>query len=80
MEIVARYSDATISLIGEKEVERIEGVDVIKYLRRMLDRLDYDWPEVLGNIWKARQVWEQLGDLLRKEGAEPTVLEKIIAR
>ena len=30
VEIVARYSDATLSLIGEKEVERIEGVEVIK--------------------------------------------------
>ena len=31
--ISARCLDATFSLIGEEEVERIEGVEVFKYLR-----------------------------------------------
>ena len=61
MAITARYLEATFSLTGEEEVERIEGVEVIKYLRRLLERSDNDWPEVLRNIQKSRQEWEQLG-------------------
>ena len=61
MAITTRYLEATFSLTGEEEVERIEGVEVIKYLRRMLDRSDNDWPEVLRNIRKSRQVWERMG-------------------
>ena len=33
---------------------------MFKYLRRLLDRLENDWPEVLQNIRKVQQVW--LGD------------------
>ena len=41
----------------------------------MLDRLDNDWPAVLRNIRKARQVWGRIGKFLRREGAEPAVSE-----
>ena len=61
MAITARYLEATFSLTGEEEAERIEGVEVIKYLRRLLDRSDDDWPAVLRNIRKSRQVWERMG-------------------
>ena len=43
----------------------------------MLERSDDDWPGVLHNIRKSRQVWRQLGELLQREGAEPTVLKNI---
>ena len=42
MAIAARCSDATFGLIGEEEAERIEGVEVFKYLGRLLDRSDED--------------------------------------
>ena len=58
-------------LSGEEEAERIKGVEVFKYLGRMLDRSDENRPSVLQNIRKARQVWGRLGELLRREGAEP---------
>ena len=48
-----------------------------KYLGKLLDRSYEDWPAVLHNISKARQVWGWLGKLLMREGAEPTVSEKI---
>ena len=74
--IAARYSEATFSLTGEKEAEQIEGVEVFKYLRRLLDRSDDDWLVVLRNISKAMQVWGRLGKLLQREGAEPAVSAK----
>ena len=46
-EISSRCSEATFSLTGEEEVELIEEVEVFKYLGRMLDRLDENWPAVL---------------------------------
>ena len=76
MAIVDRCSEATFSLTGDEEAEHIEGVGVFKYLGRMLDRSDNDWPAVLHNIRKARQVWRRLGKLLRREGADPEVLSK----
>ena len=76
MAIATRCSEATFRLTGEEEVERIEGAEVPKYLRRMLDRSDNDWTEVLSNIRKARQMWVRLGKLLQREVAEPEVSEK----
>ena len=49
---------------------------MFKYLGRMMDRSDDNWPEVLQNIRKARQVWGWLGKMLQREGAEPNVSEK----
>ena len=35
-----------------------------------------DWPEVLRNIWRERQFWEQLVNLLRRKGADPIISAK----
>ena len=56
MAIADRCSEAKFILTGEEEAEFIEGVEVFKYLGRMLFRLDHNCPAVLHNIWKARQV------------------------
>ena len=74
--IVAKYLEAMFSLTGEKELEGIEGVDMFKYLQRLLERSDGDWTASLRNIRKARQMWGRIGKLLRMEGVEPTVSEK----
>ena len=76
MAILARCLEATFSLTGEEEAEHIKGVEVFKYLRRLLDRSDDDWPAVLRNISKERQVWGRLRKLLRREGTKPSVLAK----
>ena len=55
--IPAKCAAVTFSLPGEEEAERIEGVGRFKYLGRLLGRSDNDWPAVLRNIRKARQVW-----------------------
>ena len=74
--IAARCSEATFSLTGEEEAECIYGVEVLKYLGRLLYLSDDNWMEVLRNIRKARQVWGRIGKLLRREGADPEALEK----
>ena len=68
--IAARYLESTFILTGEEESEHIKGVEVFKYLRRMLERSEYYWIAVLRNISKAYQVWGRIGKLLRREGAE----------
>ena len=67
---------ATLVLTGEDEAERIEGVVRLKNIGRLMERSDNDYPEVLQNIRKARQVWGRLGKILWREGADPIVLEK----
>ena len=75
MAIADKCSEATFSLTGDNEAERIEGVGRFKYIGRLLDWSDNDWLEFLQNIRKSRHIWGRLGKLLRGEGAEPTVPE-----
>ena len=76
MAIATRCSGATFRLTGEEEAERIEGLEVFKYLKIMLDRSDDNWPAVQCNNRKARNMWGLLGKLLQREGAESAVSEK----
>ena len=48
-------------------------MDTFKSLARMLDWSDNNWPDILGNVGKARRVWIWLGKLLWREGADPRV-------
>ena len=59
---------ATFSIIGEEEVECIEGVEVFKYLRQLLDRSDDDWTAVLRNIRKVWKLLGRFGKMLWREG------------
>ena len=36
----------------------------LKYLGRVLNTLGDNWPEVVGNIWKAGSRWSQLSVIL----------------
>ena len=76
MEIAAKCTGATFSLKGDNGAECFEGVDVFKYLGRVLHRTKNDWPAVLRIIRKARQTWVRLGKLLMQEGADPIILAK----
>ena len=76
MAIADRCSEETFILTWEEETECNDGVEVFKYLRRLLERLDNDWSAVLQNIRKARQLWGSLEKMLQKEGGEPAILEK----
>ena len=66
--IADRYLEETLSLTVEEDVKCIEGVKVLQYVGRLLDRLDNDRPSVLQNISEARQMQGQIGKMLRREG------------
>ena len=76
VEIPDKCFEAIFSLTGEDDTECIEGVEVFKCLGRLMDRSVGDLPAVLQNISKARQVCGRLCNILRREGAEPSVSEK----
>ena len=44
-----------------------------KYLGQVISAADYDWPAVVGNLAKAREVWRSLTQILGREGAAPRV-------
>ena len=48
-----------------------QEIEVFKFLGQMLDRSDNNWPVVLHNIRKTRQVWGRLVKFLQREGSEP---------
>ena len=49
-------------------------VTLFKYLGRVLTAADDNWPEVVGNLWKAWKSWEQMVRIVVREGAIPWVL------
>ena len=51
----------------------MEAMSEFRYLGRLLTAMDDDWPEVVGNIWKARVSWGRLVRVLGREGADPKV-------
>ena len=51
----------------------MEAVLEFRYLGRILTAKEDDWPEVAGNIKKARRSWGRLARLLGREGADPKV-------
>ena len=75
MEIAEKCIGETFSLTGEDGSECFEGVDSFKYLGQVLHWSDDYWMSVCQNIWRSRQVWEQLGKFLRREGADTIVSE-----
>ena len=52
-------------MVEDKE-ECIEDEETFKYLGRIVDRLDDDWPAVCRNVGKARQLWIRLGKILQR--------------
>ena len=71
--IASRYKGGTFRLTGEDGAEYIEGVDNFKYMGRILERSDKNCLAVLWDVGKYCRVWNRLGKLLRREGADPRV-------
>ena len=46
-------------------------VTSFRYLVRVISAADDDWPEVVRNMAKAREVWRMMTRILIKEGEEP---------
>ena len=54
--IAIRCAGASLSLIGEDRVERVDGVGVFNYLEQTLEKSDDNWTVVFHNIQKVQQV------------------------
>ena len=54
--------------------EQLQAVPSFKYMGRILTEGDDDWPEVAGNLGKARKSWGRLQGVLSREGATKRVL------
>jgi hypothetical protein len=52
----------------------IKTVDEFKYLGRILDKNDNDWPAVCHAIKRAQIVWIHLRNLTRKDKADPKTM------
>ena len=53
--------------------KQMKAVTEFRYLGRLLTATYDDWPEVAGNIRKARVSWGRLARVLGQEGADPNV-------
>ena len=51
----------------------LQSVTSFKYMGWVLTASDDDWPEVVGNLKKARNSWSRLTRILGREGANPRV-------
>ena len=49
---------------------RLAKVTSFKYLGRVIVSEDNNWPVVVRNLWRARQKWAQLTQILSREGAD----------
>lgn len=55
----------------------IKNVSEFKYLGRVVERNDDDWPAVNRNLQKARVAWGRLCRILSKEGANPKAMASV---
>ena len=55
----------------------IKNVSEFKYLGRVVNKNDDDWPAVNRNLQKARVAWGRLCRILPKEGANPKAMASI---
>ena len=49
------------------------SVTLFKYMGQVLTAVDNDFPEVVGNLWKAQKIWACMAKILEQEGASPRV-------
>ena len=52
----------------------LETVSSFNYMRRLLTVTEDNWPAVITNLWKDRNIWYLLGQILGQEGADTRVL------
>ena len=83
----ARGAEQSIRPLSEEELKEIskrgfqaygeplEILTELRYLERLVTAGDDDWPVVVGNLQKARNIWERLSRILSREGADPKVSE-----
>ena len=50
-----------------------KNVTEFRYLGLVMTAGNYYWPEVVGNLQRARKSWGRLSRILSREGADPKV-------
>ena len=50
---------------------------IVKYLGRVLSEADNNWPEVVGNLRRARKKWARMTRVLSREGEDAWTSGKI---
>ena len=71
LEVASRCLETEFSLTGEEREDKIEGVALLKYLRRPLDQSDDAFPLVRWNTRKAQHIWGRSVVIFRREGVKP---------
>ena len=51
----------------------LEMVNSFRYLGRVISAADEDWPKVVRNLAKVREVWNRMPRILSREGVAPQV-------
>ena len=70
--VMEEYQDVTsreFSAYGRP----LEMVTSFRYLGRVISAADEDWPEVVWNLAREREVRKRMPRILGREGAEPWV-------
>ena len=75
VEMAERYGYMEFILYSIKGGVVVEGVTKFKYMGRPLDQMDDELMAVRQNVKQARRLWGRLGEMIRREGAEPIVVE-----
>ena len=71
--IAIQCEGATFSLTVEDNADFIEGFETFKCLGVILDRSKDNWTAVIWKVEKSRRVWNRLGKMIQREGADPRV-------
>ena len=69
---------ATFCLKGEDGAECFEGAESFKYSGRFLHPSDKDWPAVLRNTWRSRQILGVVREVADDRGSGPNHIRKFI--
>ena len=70
-----RWVETEFRLYRGEGDDMAEPVEDFKYIGRPMDQTENYWTATKRKIMRVRTVWGRLGRLLRREGADPTVLE-----
>ena len=71
--IAIQCEGATFSLTVEDNADFIEGFETFKCLGVILDRSKDNWTAVIWKVEKSLRVWNRMGKMIQREGADPRV-------
>ena len=57
----------SVDRVFQAYIRPLETVTFFKYLGQVLTAAYYDWPAVVGNLWKAQKSWAWLARIMGQE-------------